>query len=183
MELMKMVVGQLWSAKREEEQAKALAKEDLAVANHRDASLLKSLQNSTHKIKKKHLGGQQPRREIVQAKAVAKAREVKIMELREETPCVPKRLGPLALLLALLTMSCLKSPSSTARIPTAQVLLASVRSNSTSGSGEVQEVGIAMDAACHGKDLGRWLTVEQSMDHMYLQVVPIKMKAKDPVER
>ena len=75
MELMKMVVGQLWSAKREEEQAKALAKEDLAVANHRDASLLKSLQNSTHKIKKKHLGGQQPLREIVQTKAVAKAKE------------------------------------------------------------------------------------------------------------
>ena len=105
------------------------------------------------------------------------------MEWREETPCVPKRLGPLALLLALLTMSCLKSPSSTARIPTAQVLLASARSNSTSGLGEVQEVGIAMDAACHGKDLGRWLIVDQSMDPMYLQVVPIKMKAEDAVER
>ena len=170
MELMKMVVGQLWSAKREEEQAKALAKEDLAVANHRDASLLKSLQNSTHKIKK-HLGGQQPLREIVQTKAVAKAKEAKIMEWREETPCVPKRLGHLALLLALLTMSCLRSPSSTARIPTAQVLLASVRFSSTSGLGEVQEVGIAMDAACHGKDLEKWLTVEQSMDHMFFQVV------------
>ena len=77
MEHMKMVVGQLWNARREEEPAKALAKEDLAVANHRDASLLKSLQNSTHKIKKKHLGGQQPLREIVQTKAVAKAKEEK----------------------------------------------------------------------------------------------------------
>ena len=36
----KMVGGRLWNAKQDEEQAKALVKEDLAVAMHRDASLL-----------------------------------------------------------------------------------------------------------------------------------------------
>ena len=41
-----MVGGQLWNAKQDEERAKALVKEDLAVAVHQDASLLKSLPNS-----------------------------------------------------------------------------------------------------------------------------------------
>ena len=68
------------AAKQEEEQARALVKEDLAVAMHRDASQPKSLQSSTHKIFQKHFGGQQLLQGIVQTKAVAKAKEAKGQE-------------------------------------------------------------------------------------------------------
>ena len=69
-----MVGGQLWTAKQDEEQAKALVKEELvAVAMHRGASLLKPLPSSTRKIGQKHPGEQQLMREIVQTKVAAKA--------------------------------------------------------------------------------------------------------------
>ena len=115
----------------------------------------------------------------MQTKAVAKAKEAKIMEWREETPGVPKRLGLLALLLALLKMSYPTNPSCTARTLTVQALLASAHSSSTSGLDEEQEDGIAMGVVCLGKDLGRWRIVERFMENMYLQVAQIKMKAKD----
>ena len=143
---MKMVGGQLWSAKRDEEKARALVKEDLAVAMHRDASQLKSLPNLTHKIYQKHPGGQQLLQGIVQTEAVAKAKEAKGKEL-------PKWLGLLALFLIFLTMSYPTSPSSTARTLTVQALLASAHSNSTSELDEEQEDGTAMGVVCLGNDL------------------------------
>ena len=73
----KLVGGRLWNVKQDEEQAKALVKEDQAVAMHRDASLLKSLPSSMRKIGQKHPGEQQPLQEIVQTKVVAKAKEAK----------------------------------------------------------------------------------------------------------
>ena len=63
-----MVGGQLWNAKQDEEQAKALVKEDLAVAMLRNASLLRSLPNSMRRIGQKHPGEQQLLQEIVQTK-------------------------------------------------------------------------------------------------------------------
>ena len=122
---MKMAGGQMWSAKRDAEQARALVKEDLAVAMHRDASQLKSLPNSTHKIYQKHPGGQQLLQGIVQTKAVAKAKGAKGKERPRVTSRVPKWLGLLALLLIFPTMSYPTSPSSTARTLTVQAVLAS----------------------------------------------------------
>ncbi len=148
------------------------------MAMHRDASQQpKSLQSSTHKIFQKHLGGQQLLQGIVQTKAVAKVKEANGKELRRVTSCVPKWLGPLALLLALLTMSHPKSPNSTAKIPTVQALLANARSSSMR-IGRGAGAGIAMGVVCPGKDLGRWRIAERFMGNMYLQVAQIKMKAK-----
>ena len=133
-----MVGGQLWNAKQDEEQAKALVKEELlAVAMHRGASLLKSLPSSTRKIGQKHPGEQQLLREIVQTKVAAKAKEAKERERPRVTSRVPRWLGLLAPLLILLTMSyptliAIPSPSSTARTLTAQALQASAPLNFTS---------------------------------------------------
>ncbi len=82
-----MVGDRLWKAKQDEELAKAVVKEDLAVAVHRDDSVLKSLPSSVRKIGQKHPGEQQPLQEIVQTKVVAKAKEAKggtFSELKDE---------------------------------------------------------------------------------------------------
>ena len=176
----KMVGGQLWNAKQDEEQAKALVKEELlAVAMHRGASLLKSLPNSTRRIGQKHPGEQQLLQEIVQTKVAAKAKEAKERERPRVTSRVPRWLGLLAPLLILLTMSYPTSPSSTARTLPAQALQASAPSNFTKELEEEPEDGTAMAAVCPGSDLGKWRIVERFFGHMYLQAAQIKTKAKD----
>ena len=164
---MKMVGGQLWNAKRDEEQAKALVKEELlAVEMHRGACLLKSSPNSTRRIGQKHPGEQQLLQEIVRTKLVAKAKEAKERDRPRVTSRVPRWLGLLAPLLILLTMSYPTSPSSTARTLTAQALQASAPLNFTSELEEEQEGGTSMAVVCLGRDLGRWRIAERFKENM-----------------